>query len=199
MESCFQFWDFHMHIGWHGKWNPHSVFSRSLSWVVSWYHLNATKFKVFLALIISDIDFSQVGFIHFFYIVLFILFLLFIKHKGLRVRYALPRCMFAFLTFFFSRKVWLFNQFSATCESHALFTDPQILLFSNFFIKNGPHGTIYTFKNYFVTVFFSFQFSVVSKRTLRHLAAIWPKPCHLKHCRWESLMIHSSLLFLYHP
>ena len=38
--------------------------------------------------------------------------------------------------------------------------DPQTSLFSNFFIKNGSHSTIYTFKNYFVTVFsvFSFQF-----------------------------------------
>ena len=35
--------------------------------------------------------------------------------------------------------------------------DPQISLFSNFFITNGSHGTIYTFKNYFATVFFSFQ------------------------------------------
>ena len=42
----------------------------------------------------------------------------------------------------------------------ALFMDPQITLFNNFFIKNGSHGTIYTFKNYFATVFsvFSFQF-----------------------------------------
>ena len=30
---------------------------------------------------------------------------------------------------------------------------PQITLFSNFFIKNGSHNTIYTFKNYFATVF----------------------------------------------
>ena len=44
--------------------------------------------------------------------------------------------------------------------------DPQISLFSNFFIKIGSHGTIYIFKNYFATVFFSFQFSAVSKRTL---------------------------------
>ena len=29
----------------------------------------------------------------------------------------------------------------------------QITLFSNFFIKNESHNTIYTFKNYFVTVF----------------------------------------------
>ena len=38
--------------------------------------------------------------------------------------------------------------------------DPQISLFSNFFIKNGSHGTIYTFKNYFAIVIsaISFQF-----------------------------------------
>ena len=53
---------------------------------------------------------------------------------------------------------------SARC---ALFTDPQILFFSNFFIKNGSYDTIHTFKNYFATIFFSFQFSSVSKRTLR--------------------------------
>ena len=31
--------------------------------------------------------------------------------------------------------------------------DPQISLFSNFFIKNGSHDTIHTFKNYFATMF----------------------------------------------
>ena len=38
--------------------------------------------------------------------------------------------------------------------------DSQILLFSNFFIKNGSYSTIYTFKNYFATVIsvISFQF-----------------------------------------
>ena len=43
---------------------------------------------------------------------------------------------------------------------YVLFMDPQISLFSNFFIKNGSHGTIYTFKNYFATVIaaISFQF-----------------------------------------
>ena len=42
----------------------------------------------------------------------------------------------------------------------ALFTDPQISFFINFFIKNGSHGTIYIFKNYFATVIsaISFQF-----------------------------------------
>ena len=34
-----------------------------------------------------------------------------------------------------------------------LFTVPQTTLFSNFFIINGYHSTIYTFKNYFATVF----------------------------------------------
>ena len=38
--------------------------------------------------------------------------------------------------------------------------DPQISLFSNFFIKNGSHDTIHTFKNYFVTVFSVFSFSI---------------------------------------
>ena len=49
--------------------------------------------------------------------------------------------------------------FSEQCI-RALFTDPQISFFINFFIKNGLHGTIYTFKNYFATVIsaISFQF-----------------------------------------
>ena len=35
--------------------------------------------------------------------------------------------------------------------------DVQISLFSYFFIKNESHSTIHIFKNYFVTVFISFQ------------------------------------------
>ena len=88
-----------------------------------------------------------------------------------------PCLCFAFLFFFFfffthfgetqllfmycslnsNCKCWLFC--SKQCIS-VLFMDSQIPLFSNFFIKNGSHGTIYTFKNYFATVFsvFSFQF-----------------------------------------
>ena len=56
--------------------------------------------------------------------------------------------------------------FPVNSARYALFTDPQILLFNNFFIKNGFHDTIYTFKNYFATVFFSFifQFLAVFKR-----------------------------------
>ena len=48
--------------------------------------------------------------------------------------------------------------FSATFLSR----DPQISLFNNFFIKNWSHGTIHTFKNYFVTVFSVFSFSKIS-------------------------------------
>ena len=77
----------------------------------------------------------------------------------------LPRRTFVFLPFFFySQKVWLFNQFSAISESRALFTNPQISLFSNFFIKNRSHGIIHTFKNYFSTVFLVKY--AISKRTL---------------------------------
>ena len=56
-----------------------------------------------------------------------------------------------------SRKCWIFH--SKQCI-RALFTDPQIPFFNYFFIKNGSHGTIHIFKNYFATVFsvFSFQF-----------------------------------------
>ena len=39
---------------------------------------------------------------------------------------------------------------------------PQITLFSNFFIKNGSHDIIHTFKNYFVIVFSVFSFSKIS-------------------------------------
>ena len=39
--------------------------------------------------------------------------------------------------------------------SRALFTGPTNLFFSNFFIKNGSHGTIHTFKKIFC---YSFQF-----------------------------------------
>ena len=58
------------------------------------------------------------------------------------------------------------HSFQPINAHRALFTDPYISLFNNFFIKNGSYGTIYTFKNYFSTMFFSFQFSIVSKRTL---------------------------------
>ena len=79
------------------------------------------------------------------------------------------RLRFSFFFFFFlvtlkrycSSLLWtLAVTFDREQCIYALFMDPQITLFSNFFIKNGSHGTIYTFKNYFATVFsvFNFQF-----------------------------------------
>ena len=56
-----------------------------------------------------------------------------------------------FFFFFFSAAIVDF----IICKQciRALFTIPQIILFNNFFIKNESHNTIYTFKNYFATVF----------------------------------------------
>ena len=78
-------------------------------------------------------------------------------------------CSFFFF-FFFSRVLakrgyclctvqWTVTAKKQTVH-HILFMDSQIPLFNNFFIKNGSHGTIYTFKNYFTIVIsaISFQF-----------------------------------------
>ena len=46
-------------------------------------------------------------------------------------------------------------------ETSALFTGPTTTLFRKYiyiYIKNGSHNTIYTFKNYFATVFLVFSF-----------------------------------------
>ena len=65
--------------------------------------------------------------------------------------------LFFFFFFFFQPAIVDF----VNCEQRIclLFTVPQIILFSNFFIKNGSHNTIYTFKNYFATVFLVSVFS----------------------------------------
>ena len=59
--------------------------------------------------------------------------------------------LYVFLFFFFlARNSLIFKMCTVhTCTVHG----PQITLFRNFFIKNGSHSTIYTFKNYFATVF----------------------------------------------
>ena len=76
-----------------------------------------------------------------------------------------PKAHFAFQLFFFflSWNVWLFP-------------NSQISLFSNFFIKNGSHGIIHTFKNYFATVFsiFSFQQNKWYPNTPVHLECMFP-------------------------
>ena len=98
--------------------------------------------------------------------------IMWIKKKYVKLRMMLIKnwkCVFAsmflscgfFLLFFFFlicsiRTCWLFYNKQYI---YVLFTDPQILLFSNFFIKNGSHGTIYIFKNYFTSVFLVSVFS----------------------------------------
>ena len=59
---------------------------------------------------------------------------------------------FILLLFFFFAAAY-YDQFNCEQCTDALFTDPHIPLFNNFFIKNGSHNTIHTFKNYFATVF----------------------------------------------
>ena len=96
-------------------------------------------------------------------ICLFPFFFFFFLHAFVRLRLLFMHCSMNS-----SHKVWLFNFFQPISTHRTLFMDPQISLFSNFFIKNKFHGIIYTFKNYFATVLFSFQFQflAVSKRTL---------------------------------
>ena len=83
-----------------------------------------------------------------------------------------------FLSFFFSTRFpphkWLLFMYgtwtiAATCDQffglvfreqciRALFMDPQISFFYQFFIKNGSYDIIYTFKNYFTTVISAINF-----------------------------------------
>ena len=80
------------------------------------------------------------------------------------------------LSFFFfgsAHTCWVFYSEPCIC---ALFRDPQILLFNNFFIKNRSHGIIYTFKNYFTTMFsVSVKISSIQTDLICHLVGI----CHL--------------------
>ena len=67
--------------------------------------------------------------------------------------FAFCLCFPFFFFFFYSSSAAVVDQVSSEQCICALFTDPQIPLFSHFFIKNMSHGTIYTFKNYFAIVF----------------------------------------------
>ena len=86
------------------------------------------------------------------------------------------RTCFFFLHFFFFffQAVVVDQVFRKQCFC-ALFTDPQITLFNNFFIKNGSHSTIYTFKNYFVIVFSVSVFNF-SKNKLNPNGPIYSPP-----------------------
>ena len=66
-----------------------------------------------------------------------------------------------FLHFMFSFSFFLFFLEERLCffsGSHVLFTGlTNLFFFNKTLIKNGSHGTIHTFKNYFATVFSVFS------------------------------------------
>ena len=67
---------------------------------------------------------------------------------------------FIYFLFFYSPQQQLLTRSSVNSALVHCSRVPQTSLFINFFIKNGSHSTIHTFKNYFTTVFsvLSFQF-----------------------------------------
>ena len=69
-------------------------------------------------------------------------------------------CKSCFVLFFF---FWFQSHYltKSTVNSARMHCSwvPQIPLFSHFFIKNGSHGTIHTFKNDFATMFSVLVFS----------------------------------------
>ena len=79
------------------------------------------------------------------------------------VRLSLLRFHFFFFFFFFCCSIhfkgqWLlFIHYSWTVAATFDYFNIQISFFINFFIKNGSHDTIHTFKNYFVIVFSVFN------------------------------------------
>ena len=84
-------------------------------------------------------------------------------------RFAFAFLLLYFIFFFYlSRDFWLFYQCTINtskisdgqCTPMGLVhcsQDPQTLFFGYFFIKNGSHSTIHTFKNYFATMFSVFS------------------------------------------
>ena len=70
------------------------------------------------------------------------------------LRFLSSFCVFLFFFFF---PATVFDQVFREQYIRTLFTDPTN--YSNFFIKNSSHSTIYTFKNYFAIVFYISVFS----------------------------------------
>ena len=67
-----------------------------------------------------------------------------------------PRLAF-YIFFFFGSVFSVFLTLCHTSGSVHCSRDLQTSFFSNFFIKNWFHGTIHTFKNYFITIFSVFS------------------------------------------
>ena len=73
-----------------------------------------------------------------------------------------PNACMCFSLFFFFLDESKCLTFSVNSAYGSLFTEPQILFFNNFFIKNGFYSIIHTFKNYFVIIFLIFSISKIS-------------------------------------
>ena len=82
---------------------------------------------------------------------------------GLKAAYAFVLSRFVFLFIYFIAAT--FNFFIVNSALVHCSQVPQITLFNNFFSKNWSHSTIYTFKNYFATMF-SVSFFSFSKNKL---------------------------------
>ena len=91
--------------------------------------------------------------------------------------------VFFFFSWTIAAKGWLFHGEQCT---RTLFTDPQIPLFSNFFIKNGSHGTIHTFKNYFATMFSVSVFNF-SKNKFNSKGPINGKGVEMRVKKWDQM------------
>ena len=78
---------------------------------------------------------------------------------------------FTFSTFFLPAFVDFGRQYLLLWTVYTLFTHCTYIVYTLKNIKNGSHDTIYTFKNYFVTVFsiFNFQFSATISSIQTHL------------------------------
>ena len=78
-------------------------------------------------------------------------------------RFAFPKCTFCisvafFFLFFFNFLSWNVWFFSWTVHNVHCSRTPKFYFSATFSLKNWSHGTIHTFKNYFVTVFSVFSY-----------------------------------------
>ena len=109
-----------------------------------------------------------------------------------RLRFLSSFCVFLFF-FFFSFPATVFDQVFHEQYIRALFMG--LTNYSNFFIKNRFHSTIYTFKNYFATVFYIsvFSFSTVSKWTSQNYIFIHKDSYCLPHRKHDSFLLKEPL------
>ena len=71
--------------------------------------------------------------------------------------------------------------------------DPKTFFFNKTFIKNGSHDTIYTFKNYFATVFSVFSFLKNKRYPNKPLLSPQQFSTHIKCCHYYHSNTSSTL------